>query len=95
MEDKSCLNCKYCVCRDYGYSNYTVEGTEVYCLLNMNYKFPVDIFYGNEPELLYATQCKYFTKGDCVQLDVEYQMEKIKEYSDDEKIKKLLKNYIF
>lgn len=32
--EKRCYNCKFFASQDTGYSNYTVEGTEIYCLKN-------------------------------------------------------------
>jgi hypothetical protein len=66
-----CTNCKYCVEEGFGYSNYTVEGTEVDCLLGLNPAMPVDRFYGEEPSLSFAERCEKFTKGCSVYLDVD------------------------
>jgi hypothetical protein len=35
-ENMKCTDCKYCVEQDEGYSNWTVEGTEIDCLLGKN-----------------------------------------------------------
>lgn len=32
----SCLVCVYCLRQDYGYSNWTVEGTTMFCLRGLN-----------------------------------------------------------
>lgn len=66
-----CNKCKYSLQEDEGYSNYTVEGTTIYCLLNLNADFPVDRFYGEEPKLKFAEKCPSFTAGDGVYVDVE------------------------
>lgn len=91
-----CTNCKYCVEEDYGYSNYTVEGTTVDCLLGLNPKFPEDRFWGEEPALKYAEQCKRFTKGTSVSIDcdredlINYNDPLSTAYTDDPEIKSLL-----
>lgn len=51
---KRCTDCKYCVVHDFGYSNYTVEGTNIECLLNKNPHTPFDHWYGEESKLTYA-----------------------------------------
>lgn len=33
---RACTTCVLCLRRDYGYSSYTVEGTELYCLAELN-----------------------------------------------------------
>ncbi len=66
-----CTDCKFCYEADYGYSNYTVEGTTVYCLKNANPNFPKDRWYGKEPELEFANQCSLFVEGDSVKRYVD------------------------
>ena len=39
----SCLQCKFLFTRDTGYSNYTVEDTELHCVLKLNPKLPAEI----------------------------------------------------
>jgi hypothetical protein len=39
----SCLQCKFLFTRDTGYSNYTVEDTEMHCVLKLNPKLPAEI----------------------------------------------------
>lgn len=91
-----CIDCIYCIQIDNGYSNWTVEGTDVDCLLNLNPKLPEDKFYGEEGALNFAKICKKFTYGEGVYLDVERELltdneEKVSErYSDNKEIKKLL-----
>ena len=42
-ECKSCLQCKYLFTRDTGYSNYTVEDTDMHCVLSANPKLPAEM----------------------------------------------------
>lgn len=86
-----CDECKYCVKRELGYSNWTVEGTSIDCLLNNNPDFPTDNFYGEEPALLFAENCGSFCEGECVDIDVELELELFENYSQDPEIKELLK----
>lgn len=93
---KTCENCKYCLEADDGYSNYTVEGTTAYCLLNLNPGMPIDRFYGEEPALNYAEQCERFAEGEGPRIDVEREdladsRDKLSTaYTDDPEIKVLL-----
>lgn len=66
-----CIECRYCISTDYGYSNYTVEGTTCDCLLDLNPGFPKDRFWGEEPILDYANQCSSYTQGDGLFFNVE------------------------
>lgn len=68
---KKCTECKYCVRADEGYSNWTVEGTTVDCLLGLNKNLPKDEFYGEEDALLFASECKMYVEGEGPYLDVE------------------------
>lgn len=66
-----CSECRYCVNTDYGYSNYTVEGTSCDCLFNLNPGFPKDRFWGEEPVLDYAEQCPKYSQGSGLYFNVE------------------------
>lgn len=66
-----CTDCKYCLQEDYGYSNYTVEGTTVSCLLGKHPYSSFDRFYGEEPKLDFATDCAWFKLGNGVCIDVD------------------------
>ena len=68
---RSCLDCKNALEWDQGYSNWTVEGTDVYCVLGLNPALPVDRFYGAEPALSFAENCEQFETGNHPRLDVE------------------------
>jgi len=87
-----CTDCKYCIEEDFGYSNYTVEGTTVDCLLKLNPDFPKDRWYGEELALNFASKCKRFTAGDAVSVDCDHNSGELENYSDDIDIKALLKS---
>jgi len=52
--NKRCCNCRYSLTEDNGYSNWTVEGTDIDCLKKLNPSFPVDAWYGECPEGKFA-----------------------------------------
>jgi hypothetical protein len=66
-----CSYCQYSVQEDYGYSNYTVEGTDIDCLKALNPAFPIDRFYQKEPVLEFAMKCDSFQRGDGIYIDVD------------------------
>lgn len=85
-----CTECRFCILQDYGYSNYSVCGTEADCLKNLNPDLPCDTFYDEEPALLYAERCGSFESGRPVEVDVDEGLGELSEYSDDPEIKGLL-----
>lgn len=87
----TCNDCKYCIMQDFGYSNYTVEGTEADCLKNQNQRFPVDNWYGHSEEAKYAFECPMFVEGDPVYVDCDQEDGALENYSDDPEVKELLR----
>ena len=92
---EKCIDCKYCLQDDYGYSNYTVEGTTCYCLLDINPYFPEDRFYGKEPSLEYARKCDSYREGEGISLDVDRDCQSMNQklsdaYTQDEELRSLL-----
>lgn len=81
---KNCDKCKNCVLWDYGYSNYTVEGTTFYCAKNIHPDKSFDHFYGEEPKLLYAEQCSEYEEGQGISLSVE---DSYDDLTDEEKLR--------
>lgn len=77
---KTCMDCRYRLSDDFGYSNYTVEGTTFYCLLKKHPDMPFDEFYGEDKRLKYAEQCGSFVAGEGVYLDCD--REDLKSYDD-------------
>jgi len=68
---RNCSNCLFAFFWDYGYSNYTTEGTYFYCGLFKHPNAPFDRFYNEDKRLTYAKYCKRFTKGIPLEVDVE------------------------
>jgi hypothetical protein len=56
---------------DYGYSNYTVEGTMFSCVIGKHPDGKFDNFYGEEDKLKYADECIFFREGEPAQFTVE------------------------
>lgn len=87
-----CTDCRYHLAQDVGYSNYTVEGTDVYCLLKKNPGLPSDRWYEEDPALNYANQCDSFKEGDGVGFDVDGEVT-AEDYKSDPEIYELLKKW--
>ncbi len=68
---RSCDDCRHCFNVDYGYSNYTTEGTEIYCEIDAHPDAPFDRFYGEDPRLNFASRCKSFSEGEGISMDVD------------------------
>ena len=89
---KKCTDCNYCYQQDEGYSNYTVDGTTLYCLLDLNPGFPDDSFYTECIAVRHAEQCEKYTKGDGLQIDVDFDEYNIRGYTDDQELIDLWEN---
>lgn len=90
---RSCQDCKFCINEDYGYSNWTTEGTISDCLLHLNENYPCDRWYGHNPVHDCADECQQFTDGDCVEVDVDYENGELVNYSNDPEVIQLLENW--
>jgi len=99
--NKVCDECRFCLLEDHGYSNWTVEGTLVFCLKGLHPKTDgFDRWYGEDRNLKFAGQCAYFESGEPVELDVDREKisfddaeagkELSSAYTDDPEIKPLL-----
>lgn len=71
----TCAQCKYSIMTDYGYSNYTVEGTTFSCARRLHPLGEFDRFYGENPKLNYANECVSFVEGDGMDQDVDGEWE--------------------
>lgn len=90
---KKCSDCRYCIMLEYGYSNWTVEGITVDCLIEKNASMPTDHWYGETPALNVAESCSDYTEGNGVEVDCDRESGELENYSSDEEIKELLRNY--
>jgi len=71
-----CRDCKFCVIVDNGYSNYSVEGTDVLC---GSYKDDIrekfisfDSFYQEAAGFSQGEDCAGFAEGEPISLDVDW-----------------------
>ena len=71
MGDRLCDNCRFCLLEDWGYSNYTTEGTYVHCLKGKHPDSGFDRFYGEDERLKFAQSCDDFGEGDPVTVDCD------------------------
>lgn len=85
-----CNECKFCVLEDYGYSNWTVEGTNADCLLEMNPKLPDDQGWGTSDSLDFANVCPRFKEGDPIHVDVDHEQGRLLNYAYDGEVKEML-----
>jgi hypothetical protein len=74
MSDQTCMNCRFSVHEDFGYSNYTTEGTTFHCAKKLHPDGEFDEFYATDKRLNYAAQCAGFEEGNGVSMDVEQEL---------------------
>lgn len=67
---KSCENCRFAIHQDYGYSNYTTEGTIFICAKQLHPAGDFDRFYGKDKRLNF-TGCFGYEEGEPNHLDVD------------------------
>lgn len=68
---RSCEDCSNCLLMDFGYSNWTVEGTSVLCMVDVHPDKEFDRWYGEDDRLKFAEQCERFSPGGAERLDVD------------------------
>lgn len=89
-----CDECKFCKLEDYGYSNYTVEGADISCILDLNPKFPADHRWGEASELEYAKECSRYSKGDPINIDVDHESGHILNYVNDDEVREIIEKEV-
>lgn len=72
---RTCEGCKFGCLFDFGYSNYTVEGTEFFCAKSLHPDGHFDRFYGEDKRLKYAEKCEGFEIGQAIEMDVDHENE--------------------
>ena len=70
METKKCSNCSFCLLKDYGYSNWTVDGTNSVCRRGKRPTFDVGWNDDNENDL-FAQECSEYFYGQPLKRRVE------------------------
>lgn len=73
--EKNCTGCKFGCHLDFGYSNYTTEGTTFVCAKQLHPDGSFDEFYGKDKRLKYAEKCAGFEPGKGVSMDVDCEKE--------------------
>ena len=66
-----CDDCTNCLLYDFGYSNWTVEGTTVVCMERIHPEPEFDRFYGKDERLRFAEACPKFDRGEPQTMDVD------------------------
>lgn len=70
-QNRTCEGCKHGWLLDYGYSNYTVEGTTFACGKLLHPEGSFDRFYGEDWRLSFAEECFGFEPGEAIWVDVD------------------------
>ena len=73
---KTCLSCQLCYIEDYGYSNYTVEGSNIGCYANKFEQREYSRYNGLIVELYKSNNCNSMIEGDYWELDVDGESER-------------------
>ena len=60
---KFCSNCAFSCTQDYGYSEYTIEGTDTHCMLNLNPNSPFEAVQLDIREE-FASECPSYKEGE-------------------------------
>lgn len=81
---KSCTDCRWAILQDNGYSNYTVEGTDLMCAGMFHPEKSFDAYYGNSEQAKFAEQCTHFEEGEAPRLDVEGEW-RLEDFSDEQR----------
>ena len=89
-----CVECKFCKLEDYGYSNYTVEGTNADCILNLNPEFPIDNWYGKATAHDFANVCPHYAKGEPVEVDVDHDLGHLLNYVNDPEVREVIEKEV-
>ena len=71
MENRKCSECAFAIAVDEGYSNYTVEGTSIYCAKELNPGCPFDRWYGGDASDAFAQSCESYKNGEPAEVDVD------------------------
>jgi hypothetical protein len=89
---KHCSKCKFSLKQEVGYSNWTVEGCDLYCLKGLNKSLPADGWYGECPEGFFAEECSsYIESRETILIDVDKEDGAMENYTNDEELKGLLR----
>lgn len=91
---KSCTGCKWRMSDDYGYSNYSTEGSYFHCLKKLHPEDGFDEFYGEDSRMGFAQKCSGYVAGEGVNLDCDREDQKddgdLSAYAKDPEVAALL-----
>jgi hypothetical protein len=95
-----CYNCKFFACQDTGYSNYTVEGTDIFCLkkhfemTEESYSWRGKTEDDDSEFFKRAETCPDFKKEEGIQVNFDVDGETtMEDYNDEAEIYQALKEY--
>lgn len=80
----SCTQCKFAIWEDYGYSNWTVEGTDFTCAKGAHPDGTFDRFYKVNTKLAYGKDCPKYEEGEPISMDVEH--ENVSDLTEEQKV---------
>ena len=70
-DERTCEGCKFGCLFDFGYSNYTTEGSEFFCTVKAHPEDGFDRWFGGDERLNFAAECPKFEAGEAISLDTE------------------------
>ena len=95
MSGRKCTECAWLARVDRGYSNYTVEETELICLLRLNPALPATESYSEETErskeIRFAMLCQSFLTGVGPHFDVDNEQGAAVNYAEKQEVKVFFK----
>lgn len=72
-EPQNCMTCRFACHMDFGYSNYTTEGTTFACAKKLHPEGEFDEFYGEDKRLQYGAECEGYERGYGISMDVDHE----------------------
>lgn len=73
---KTCLSCQLCYIQDYGYSNYTVNGSNIGCYANIFDEVDYNGYYNYCEQKYNSYDCNHMVPGEHWEFDVDGESEK-------------------
>lgn len=71
VEKSTCYGCKLYYTKDYGYSNYTVDGSVHGCFMKVYDEYETDWHETSDVIAHTGTECRYKSPGQCWEFDVD------------------------
>jgi hypothetical protein len=70
-ELRKCTDCQFSLLEDNGYSNWTVMGTDFFCLIGKHPADGFDAWYNEDGRLFFGDMCEDFAEGEGIHMDVD------------------------